>query len=148
MDTTGWLITATFAGPILGALAATSLIGAALRLARARAQRVKHVPVSGEELYVNGVPLSESQFRELWAALYAELDELPPQPDRTEWELKRGYNAINKFSVLTGTYPQAFPLLGDLDRAWDWYATNNRYATSSEPGNPWTLEGLWGSGNE
>lgn len=147
MDSTGWLITATFAGPILGALAATSLIGAALRLARARAQRVKHVPVSGEELYANGVPLSESQFRGLWGALYAELDELPPPSDRTDWESKRGYAAINKFSVLTGTYPQAFPLLGDVDRAWDWYATNNRYATSSEPGNPWTLEGLWGSGN-
>lgn len=61
------------------------------------------VPVSGGELYANGVPLSESQFRELWAVLHVELDELPPQPDRTEWELKRGYAAINKFSVVTRT---------------------------------------------
>jgi hypothetical protein len=142
MDSTGWLITATFAGPVLGALAATSLIGAALRLARARAQRVKHVPVGGGELYRNGVPLSESQFRELWAALNAELSELPSPADRTEWELKRGYAAVNKFFVLTGTYPQAFPMLGDVDRAWEWYSTYNHYATAVEPNNPWTLEGL------
>ena len=56
-------------------------------------------------------------------------------PTGPEWELKRAYAAINKFSVVTRTYPQAFALLGDVDRAWDWYATNNRYATSTEPGN-------------
>jgi hypothetical protein len=104
-------------------------------------------PSAARNCTPTGYPCRSPSSRELWAALYAELDELPPPPDRTDWESKRGYRAINKFSVLTGTYPQTFPLLGDVDRAWDWYATNNRYATSSEPGNPWTLERLWGSGN-
>jgi hypothetical protein len=53
----------TFLGPVLGALAPTGLIAALLRLARARAQRVKHVPVSGADQRANGVPLTESQFR-------------------------------------------------------------------------------------
>jgi hypothetical protein len=146
MDSTGWLITATFAGPILGALAATGLITALLSAARARAQRVKHVPVSGTDLYGYGVPLTEPQFRELYAAMNAELDELPPPAERNEWQLKRQYAAINRFSVFTGTYPKAFPMLGNADQAWEWYAANNGYATGADPDNPWTLEGLWGNG--
>jgi hypothetical protein len=146
MDSTGWLILGTFLGPVLGALAATGLITAMLRVARARAQRVKHVPVSGGDLYANGVPLTESQFRELYAAMHAELDELPPPAERNEWELKRGYAAINRFSAFTGTFPKAFPMLGNVDQALEWYAANNGYATGADPDNPWTLEGLWGNG--
>lgn len=144
VDSTGWLILGTFIGPVLGALAATGLIAALLRLARARAQRVKYVPVSGGELYANGVPLTEIQFRELWAALQAELDQLPAPDKRSEWDTKRQYAAVTKFSVMTGTHPQAFPMLGNVDQAWEWYAASNRYTAGIEPDNPWTLEGLWG----
>jgi hypothetical protein len=144
MDSTGWLIVGTFIGPVLGALAATSLIAAVLRLARARAQRVKHVPVSGGDLYANGVPLTESQFRELWAAMQAELEQLPPPKERNELDYKRQYAVVTRFSVYTGIYPQTFPMLGNVDQAWEWYASNNGYSTGVEPGNPWTVEGLWG----
>lgn len=145
MNTTGWLITATFVGPILGALAATSLIGAVLRLAKARAQRVEHVAVSGTDLYHNGVPLTEVQFREIWAAMQAELDELPPPAERSKWEMARQFAAYERLNVLTGTHPHTFPISGDVDLAWEWYSANNRYATRAMPGNPWTLQGLQGS---
>ena len=59
------------AGPVAGRAA-----GATLRLARAKAQHVKHVPASGADLYRDGVPLTETQFREVWAAYQAELAEL------------------------------------------------------------------------
>jgi hypothetical protein len=128
-----WLIAATFIGPILGALAATGLISGLLRLAKARAQRVEHVAASGADLYLYGVPLTEAQFREAFRSLQAELDQLPPPAERSEWDSDRGYHAINRFSMLTGTFPQPFPLLGDIDQAFDWYAANNRYATRSLP---------------
>jgi hypothetical protein len=144
MDTTGWLITATFVGPVLGAVAATSLIGAVLRLARARAERIEHVPASGTDLYHNGVPLTEAQFREVWAAREAELDELAPPAERSEWEMKRQFAVEQRIAVLTGTHPHAFPIRGDVDRAWEWYSANNRYVTRVGPSNPWTLQGLQG----
>jgi hypothetical protein len=128
-----WLIAGTFIGPILGALAATGLISGVLRLARARGQRVEHVAASGADLYLHGVPLTEAQFREAFSALQAELDQLPPPAERSEWNEKRGYDAINRFSMLAGTFPQAFPLLGDIDQAYDWYANNNQYATRNLP---------------
>jgi hypothetical protein len=53
-------------------------------LARARARRVKHVPVTGTELYANGVPLDEAQFREAFAAMQAGLDELSPPAERNQ----------------------------------------------------------------
>jgi hypothetical protein len=127
MDTTDWLITATFVGPVLGAIAATSLIGSVLRLARARAQRVEHVPASGTDLYHNGVPMTETQFREAFAAMQSELDELPVE-GRSEAEMQRQYAAVNRLSMLAGTYPHAFPMLGNADSGWQWYAANNRYA--------------------
>jgi hypothetical protein len=144
MDSTGWLILGTFLGPVFGALAATALISTLLKLARAKAQRVKHVPVSGTDLYANGVPLTESQFRELWAAFRTELEALPPAVERDKSDMERQYAAVRKFSVFTGTYPQAFPLLGDVDSAWKWYAAYNRYAPTIEPDNSWTAERLWG----
>ena len=128
----------------VGSAFGAGLITAVVKLAKIRAQRVKHVHVSGTDLYRNGVPLTEAQFREAWDALHAELDELGPQADRNEWQLKQGFAAINRFAVLTGTYPHAFPMLGDADLAWEWYAANNPYATGADPSSTWTLEGLWG----
>ncbi len=39
---------------------------------------MRHVPARGTDLYRNGVPLTETQFREVFVAYQAELDELPP----------------------------------------------------------------------
>jgi len=144
MDSTGWLILGTFTGPVLGALAATGLIAALLSVAKARAQRVKYVPVSGIDLYANGVPLTESQFRELFAALQADLSALPPPGERSKDDMERQYTAVRRFSVLTGTFPQAFPSLGNVDQAWEWYASYNRYGTDVGPVEPWTLRSAWG----
>jgi hypothetical protein len=144
MDSTGWLILATFAGPIVGALTATGLIAALLRLARSRAQRVKHVPASGTDLWANGVPLTEEQFRELYAALQADLDKLPLPRERSKDDMERQYTAIRRFSVLTGTFPQAFPSLGNVDQAWEWYSSYNRYAIRAEARDSWLPETLWG----
>lgn len=147
MDSTGWLIVATFAGPVLGALAATGFIAALLKVAKARAQQVKHVPVSGTDLYAKGVPLTESQFRELYAAFQAELDQLPPPAERDQWERERGQAANRKLSVLTGTSPEAFPAFGNVDQSWEWYAGSNRYTIDADYGNvrppksPWGLQG-------
>jgi hypothetical protein len=139
MDSTGWLILGTFVGPVLGALAATGLIAALLNLAKARAQRVKHVP-SGTDLWANGVPLTEEQFRELYAALQADLDQLPPPSERSSNDMERQYTAVRRFSVLTGTFPQAFPALGNVDQAWQWYVSYNRYAIRAEAENSWLPE--------
>jgi hypothetical protein len=133
MNTTDWLIIATAAGPIVATLVAPGLISAVLKLAKARAQRITHVPASGADLYAYGVLLTEAQFREAFGAMQAELEELPQQADRNEWELKRGFAAINRLSVLAGTYPQAFPIRGDGDSAWAWYAANNPYAARDLP---------------
>ncbi len=45
-------------------------------------------------------------------------------------------------AVLTGTHPQAFPAVGDADRAWEWYAANNRYANQAPPEKRWILQDL------
>lgn len=133
MDTTEWLITATVAAPVLTTLAAPGFIRAVDRLARARAQRVKHVPVSGSDLYGQGVPMTEAQFREMYAAFQAALDELPPPGERTEWDMAQQFAAAQRVAVLTGTHPHAFPSIGDPDEAWQWYAQNNPYATGGPP---------------
>jgi hypothetical protein len=144
MDSMGWLILATFLGPIAGAFAATGLIAALLNLARARAQRVKHVPASGTDLWANGVPVTEEQFRELYAALQADLDALPPPGERSKDDMEGQYTAVRRFSVLTGTFPQAFPALGNVDDAWQWYASYNRYAIRAEAWNSWLPKTPWG----
>jgi hypothetical protein len=133
MNTTDLLILATAAGPIFATLFAPGFTGAVLALARARARRVQHVPVSGASLYHSGVPLTETQFRELFAAYQAELTELPPPADRTEWDMKRQYAAAQRLAILTGRHPHAFPNIGDADQAWEWYAANNPYATADLP---------------
>lgn len=115
---------------VIGYVVSPSFTKGLLALARARAQRVQHVPVSGTDLYNNGVPLTEEQFREVFAAMQAELDELSPPAERGEWELKRQYAAVNRLSLLAGMYPHAFPMLGNADDAWDWYKDNNPYATA------------------
>jgi hypothetical protein len=146
MDSTGWLILGTFVGPVLGALAATGLIAALLNLANARAQKVKHVPVSGTDLWTNGVPLTESQFRELYTALQADLSILSPPGERSKDDVDRQYTAVKRFSVLTGTFPQTFPSLGNADQAWQWYASYNRYGIGADTRNalpkiPWGSQG-------
>jgi hypothetical protein len=133
MDTTQWLIVATAAGPILATLVAPGFVSAVLRLANARAQRIEHVPAHGADLYARGVPLTEAQFRDVFAAYQAELDELAPPADRNEWEMKRQFAAAQRLAVLTGTHPQAFPNVGDADQAWGWYASNNSYVCRDLP---------------
>ena len=133
MNTTDWLIIATAAGPIFATLAAPGFIGAVLKLAKARARRVQHIPASGTDLYHNGVPLTETQFREVFAAYQSELNELPPPPDRTDWEMKRQFAAAQRLAALTGTHPHAFPNIGDADQAWEWYAACNPYAAVDLP---------------
>jgi hypothetical protein len=91
------------------------------------------VPVSGADIYHRGVPLYEAQFRDAFAAMQAELDELGPQAERNEWQLKQGYAAINRLSMLTGTFPQAFPIRSNVDDAWQWYADNNSYVIIDLP---------------
>jgi hypothetical protein len=133
MNTTDWLIIATAAGPIVATLVAPGFISAVLKLAKARAQRIEHVHVSGTDLYACGVPLTETQFREVFAAYQSELDELPPPADRTDWETKRQYAAAQRLAVLTGTHPHAFPNVGDADQAWEWYAASNPYTARDLP---------------
>jgi len=133
------LIMATVAGPVLATLAAPGFIAAVLKLARARARRVKYVNVSGADLYSSGVPMTETQFREVFAAYQAALKKLPPPTERGEWDMERQYAAARRLAVLTGTHPQAFPNLGDPDRAWQWYAENNPYAVGVAPCDPLAL---------
>ncbi len=142
MNETDWLIAVTAAGPFIGALAGSGLTRAIRQLATARAQRVQHIPANGMDLYHNGVPLTEAQFRAVFAAYQAELAELPPPAERTEWEMKRQFAAAQRLAVLTGTHPQAFPAVGDADRAWEWYAANNRYANQAPPEKRWILQDL------
>jgi hypothetical protein len=129
MDTTEWLIAATVAAPVLTTLVSPGFTAAVIRLARTRAQRVKHVPVSGTDLYNSGVPMTEAQFREVFAAFQAALDALPPAGERNEQDMQRQFEAARQLAVLAGTHPQAFPSFGDPDQAWEWYAENNPYVT-------------------
>lgn len=124
------IISAGVTGVVVAVLSPT-LGRAIMMLARARGLHVKHVPVSGTDLYNNGVPLTEQQFREAFGAMQAELDELPAQ--RTEWDMKRQFAAVNRLSMLAGTFPHAFPMLGNADDAWNWYEANNPYATRDLP---------------
>lgn len=133
VNTTDLLILATAAGPIVASLVAPSVAKGLWALVTVRARRVKHVSVDGAELYSNGVPMDEAQFRAFFAAYQAELDELGPVADRNDWQLKQGFAAARRLAVLTGTHPQAFPNLGDPDDAWDWYRENNPYATARLP---------------
>jgi hypothetical protein len=136
MDTTDLLIAATVAGPVLATLVSPGFTGAVLKVAQARARRVKHIDVSGADLYRSGVPMTETQFREVFAAYQAALDELPQPAQRGEWDMKRQYAAAQRLAVLTGTHPHAFPNVGDPDQAWQWYSENNAYATGQEPDDP------------
>lgn len=130
MNTIDLLIIATAAGPVAATLAAPGFTGAVLALARARAQRVKHVQVSGTDLFGSGVPLTESQFREVFAVYQAALAELPPPADGTDWDMGRQFTAAQRLAVLTGTHPPAFPSTDDSDEAWEWYAANSSYAAA------------------
>jgi hypothetical protein len=127
MNPNPWLIAIVpvILAAVLGAVLSPSMARAVLALARARAQRVKYVPVSGTYLYANGVPLTEEQFREAFAAMNADLDRLSPPAERSEWEMKQQYAAVNRFSVLAGTFPQAYPIRSNADDAWAWYQQNN-----------------------
>ncbi len=125
----GWLILASFTRPIAGALVATGLISGILRLARARAERVEHMPVTGTDQYSNGVPMDEAQFRTAYAAMQAELDQLPPLTERKRMadaaSVRRREQAFDaRRDVSAGV-----PMLGDADRAWAMYQANSRYAT-------------------
>jgi hypothetical protein len=102
-------------------------------LASARARRIKHVPVNGAELYANGVPMDEAQFRAAFAAYQAELDTLSPPADRDEWQLAQQRDAVQRLAVITGTHPPSFPNIGSPDQAWDWYRDNNPDATGALP---------------
>lgn len=136
MNTTDLLIAATVAGPVLATLVAPGFAAAVFKLARARAQRVKHIDVSGTDLYLSGVPLSETQFRDVFAAYQAALEELPLLAKRTEWEMEQQFAAARRLAVLTGTHPHAFPNIGDPDQAWHWYSENNPYAVGQAPHDP------------
>jgi hypothetical protein len=131
-DSPAVILTGVASG-IAGNLFAPSVTKAVLRLATARAEHVKHVPVSSADLYHYGVPLDEAQFRESFAAMRAELDVLPQAGERSEWDRKRQYAAVNRLSLLAGTFPQSFPMLGNADDAWNWYAQNNPNATAELP---------------
>jgi hypothetical protein len=129
MNTTDWLIMATMFGPVIGTLVAPGVRGALLALARARASEIVWVPARGADLYRYGVPMHEPQFLEMFAVYQAELAELPPPAERTEWDMKRQYAAAQRLAVLTGTHPQAFPNVGEPSQAWSWYADRSPYAT-------------------
>ena len=102
-------------------------------LAGARARRIKHVLVDGAELYANGVPMDEAQFRTAFAAYQAGLDTLSPPAERDEWQLAQQRAAVQRLAVITGTHPHAFPNIGSPDQAWEWYRDNNPYATGALP---------------
>ena len=48
-------------------------------------------------------------------------------------ERKLAGEAINRISLLAGTFPNAFPSFGDVDEAWSWYSTSNYYVTRDLP---------------
>jgi hypothetical protein len=118
---------------VIGALLSPSVGKGFLSLAGARARRIKHIPVDGAELFANGVPMDEAQFRTAFAAYQAELDALPPPAERDEWQTAQQVAASQRLAVITSTHPQAFPNFGDEDQAWEWYRDNNLYATAALP---------------
>jgi hypothetical protein len=118
---------------VIGALLSPSVGKGLLILAGARAHRIKHITVDGAELYNNGVPMDEVQFRAAFAAYQAELDMLPPPAERDAWQTAQQVDASRRLAVITGTHPHAFPNLGDPDQAWEWYRDHNPYATAELP---------------
>jgi hypothetical protein len=132
MNPSPWLLAIIPAvlGAVVTAVLSPSIIRAIQALAKVRARRVKHIATSGADLYSSGVPMTEDQFREAFTAMQADLDRLAPPAERNEWELKQQYAAINRFSVLAGTYPQAYPIRNTADDAWDWYQINSPYAAA------------------
>jgi len=126
---THWLIFATFTGPIVGAILAAGIVGLMIRLTRARAQQIKHVAVSGTDLYHRGVPLDEAQFREVFAAFEAELATLKPPAERDQWQNAQAAAAHHRLAVITGTFPQPYPIRANVDDAWRWYAEKSAYQT-------------------
>jgi hypothetical protein len=118
---------------IIGALLSPGVRKGLVTLAGARSRRIKHVPVEGAELYANGVPMNEAQFRSVFAAYQAELDALPPPAKRDEWQTAQQRAASQRLAVITGTHPHAFPNLGEPDQARAWYRNNNPYATAAVP---------------
>jgi hypothetical protein len=131
MDVDVWLPPVLAA--VIGALLSPSVGKGLVLLAGARARRIKHVPVDGAELYANGVPMDEAQFRAAFAAYQDELDQLPPPSERSEWDMKQQFAAAQRLAVISGTHPQAFPNTGSPDQAWEWYRDNNPYATGTLP---------------
>jgi hypothetical protein len=118
---------------VIGALLSPSVGKGLVALAGARARHIKYVPVDGAELYANGAPMDEAQFRAVFGAYQAGLDTLPPPAERDEWQKAQQAAASQRLAVITGTHPHAFPNLGDLDQAWEWYRNNNPYATAALP---------------
>jgi hypothetical protein len=118
---------------VIGALLSPSVGKGLVTLAAARARRIKHLQVDGADLYANGVPMDEAQFRSAFGAYQAELDVLPPPTERNEWQMKRQFAAAQRLAVITGTHPHAFPNVGDPDQAWEWYRDNNPYAAAALP---------------
>ena len=96
-------------GAVVGALLSSGIRQAILSLARARARQVKHVPVDSAELYINGVPMDEAQFRAAFAAYRAQLDALPSPAERDPWQQAQANAACQRLAVITGTHPNAFP---------------------------------------
>jgi len=136
MDKNTWLlviVTGGVPGAVIGTLLSSGIRSAILALARSRARRVKYVPVDGAELYSNGVPLNEVQFRAVFAAYRAELDDLSPPAERDAWQQAQANAACQRLAVITGTHPDAFPSLGDPEDAWTWYRDNNPYAIAHLP---------------
>jgi hypothetical protein len=118
---------------VIGALLSPSVGKGLVTLAGARARRIKHVSVAGAELYANGMPMDEAQFRSAFGAYQAELDTLLPPAERDEWQNAQQAAASQRLAVITGTHPHAFPNLGDPDQAWEWYKNNNPFATAALP---------------
>lgn len=117
----------------IGALLSPSVGKGLMALAGARARRIRYVPVPGAELYANGVPMDEAQFRSAFAAYQGELDTLPLPAERDQWQTTQQIAASQRLAVITGTHPHAFPSFGDPDQAWEWYRNNSPYATASLP---------------
>jgi hypothetical protein len=126
-----WLppVLAAVIGPLLSPSVGEGLIA----LAGARAPRIKHVPVDDAELYANGVPMDEAQFRSAFGAYQAELDALPRPPTAASG---RGHSRPPR---LSGRPSSPVPTLmapstsGDPDQAWEWYRNNNPYVTAALP---------------
>lgn len=123
MNPNPWLIAIVpvILAAVLGAVLSPSMARAGLALARARAQRVKYVPVSGTYLlrqrraaHRRAVPGSVRR------------DQRRPRPAVAARRAQRvgdeqQYAAFNRFSVLAGMFPHAHPIRSNADDAWAWY---------------------------